>query len=162
VTLSGSGRVGGGRGCPTVAADIVSSAGIEKCGATIKSSAPHDHFAVGQHCGMKKPGIGRIRGARGCPAIGARIVSPACVEYTTANSAPDDHFGAGPDCCVGVSACGRVGGVRGRPTVGAGIVSASGVKEIGAVRSAPHDHFALSHHCRVKITSFGRVSRAGG
>ena len=48
VNVSGSGRVGGAGGCPTVRAGIVSPAGVQisRC----YHSAPNDHFTAGPDC----------------------------------------------------------------------------------------------------------------
>jgi hypothetical protein len=61
---------------------------------------------------MIRSGSRRISGAGCCPAVGARVVSPAGVEITRAGntSAPDDHFTAGPHCRVLRSGSGHVGG----------------------------------------------------
>ena len=48
VTASGSGRVGGAGGRPTIRAGIVSAAGVQIGWCSI--SAPDDHFAAGPHC----------------------------------------------------------------------------------------------------------------
>src|SRR5882672_9566175 len=106
---------------------------------------------------------GHVGGARGCPTIGARIVSAAGVQIvgTIVLSAPDDHFAAGPHCRVTNS--GRpAAGAGGRPTVGAGIVSPTGVENEAAALSAPDDHLAPGPHCSMKESGSGRVSGADG
>ena len=49
VTVSGSGRVGGAGGCPTIRAGIVSPAGVQQDVDTV-NSAPDDHFTAGPDC----------------------------------------------------------------------------------------------------------------
>ncbi len=72
----------------------------------------------------------RISLACGYPAVAARIVSPAGVEYVQdIGSAPDDHFTISPYCRVIVSGIGRVSGAGRCPTVRAGIVSTTGVQK---------------------------------
>ena len=70
VNVSGSGRVGGAGGCPTVGAGIVSPAGVQKAAAII--SAPDDHFAAGPDCRVHVSGSGGV-GECGCESsvIGA-------------------------------------------------------------------------------------------
>ena len=147
VIVSGSGRVGGAGGCPTVRAGIVSPAGVQRAGAAI-NSAPDDHFTAGPDCRVIVSASGRVGGAGGCPTIRAGIVSPAGVQIAAAViSAPDDHFTAGPDCRVMVSGSGRVGGAGGCPTIRAGIVSPAGV-QIAACR---HIRPRRSFHCRSRL-----------
>ncbi len=50
VQFSGSGRVGGAGGCPTVGAGVISTAGVQPGVAVI--AAPDDHFTAGPHCGV--------------------------------------------------------------------------------------------------------------
>ena len=77
--VSGSGRVGGAGGRPTVRAGIVSPAGVQIVPTPV-ISAPDDHFAAGPHCRVIRSGSGRVGGAGGCPTIRAGIVSPAGVQ----------------------------------------------------------------------------------
>ena len=65
---SGSGRVGGAGGCPTVRAGIVSSASVQIDSAA-STSAPDDHFTASPHCRVTGSGSGRVGGAGGCPRI---------------------------------------------------------------------------------------------
>ena len=65
---SGSGRVGGAGGCPTIGARIVSPASVQ-IAAGIVNSAPDDHFAAGPHCRVNVSGSGRVGGAGGCPTV---------------------------------------------------------------------------------------------
>ena len=64
---SGSGRVGGAGGCPTIGARIVSAAGVQRAAAII--SAPDDHFAASPHCRVIISAIGRAGGAGRCPRV---------------------------------------------------------------------------------------------
>ena len=80
MSVSGSGRVGGVGGCPTVGAGIVSAAGVEILVRVIDKSSPHGHFTAGQHSGVTCSGRGRVGGAGGCPTVRAGIVSPARVK----------------------------------------------------------------------------------
>ena len=98
--MSGSGRVGGAGGCPTVGDGVVSSAGVEMVAVAVPS-APDDHFAAGPDCRVTISGSGRVGGAGGCPTVGDGIISAAGVQIAAAGTAaPDDHFAAGPDCRV--------------------------------------------------------------
>src|SRR3954447_1548888 len=106
---------------------------------------------------MRGSGIGRIRGAGGCPTVGAGIVSPASLPAKV--TAPNDHFTAGPDRRMSSSGSGRVGEGGGCPTVGTGIVSPASV-EIVSTNSAPNDHFAASPDRRVTVSGSGRVGGA--
>ena len=72
VTVSGSGRVGGAGGCPTIRVGLYLPPVFRKLPLI---SAPHNHFAAGPHCRVTVSCIGRVGGAGGCPTIGARIVS---------------------------------------------------------------------------------------
>ena len=78
VSCSGSGRVGGAGGCPTVRAGIVSTAGVKI--SWNHRSAPDDH----SHCQSRLPcesfGLRRVGGTARCPTIRAGIVSPASVK----------------------------------------------------------------------------------
>ena len=65
VTISGSGRVGGAGGCPTIRAGIVSPAGVQ----VLPSSAPDDHFAAGPDCRVSSSGKRGISGGRSRPRI---------------------------------------------------------------------------------------------
>ena len=86
VIVSGSGRVGGAGGCPTVGAGIVSPAGVQKM--LPLDSAPDDHFAAGPDCRVSVSGSGRVGGAGGCPTVGAGIVSSAGVKIAAACTPP--------------------------------------------------------------------------
>ena len=158
VMPSGSGRVGGAGGCPTVGAGIVPPAGVQISRRRIR---PRRSF--------------RCRSTLLCDTFGQRArwwcwwlsncrcwdcISRRCSK-SYRQSAPDDHFTAGPDRRVTASGSGRVGGAGGCPTVGAGIVSPAGVQK-AAVTSAPDDHFAAGPHCRVTGSGSGRVGGAGG
>ena len=78
MTDSGSGRVSGAGGSPTIRARIVSPASvIAKC---LHDSTPNDHFTAGPDCRVTGSGSGRVGGAGGCPTIRAGIVSPAGVQ----------------------------------------------------------------------------------
>jgi hypothetical protein len=96
---SGSGRVGGASGCPTIRAGTISAAGVQTVGA-IKST-PDDHFTAGPDCRVILSASGCVGGAGDYPTIRARIVSPTGVEIVgIAIATPDDHFTAGPYCRV--------------------------------------------------------------
>src|SRR5206468_9484904 len=111
------GCVGGGGGCPTIRAGIVSSAGVQNVEVIIIST-PDDHFTSGPDCRVAESASGHVGPAGGCPTIGAGIVSAARVEIATAvPPAPDDHFTAGPDCRVLGSGRGRVGDAGSPPLV---------------------------------------------
>jgi len=155
VKPSGLRRVGGGGGgCPTVRAGIIPATGVYNIG--VVKPAPDDHFVAGPDCCVIGYS-GRISGAGCCPAIGARVVSPAATVGDI--STPDDHFATRPHCRVTVSSSGRVGVAGGRPTVAARVipcaVKINGTEEV----SAPDDHFATRPYCRVKPPGVGRVPR---
>src|SRR6266446_1365300 len=95
VQLSGTGRVGGAGGCPTVRAGIVPPAGVHFVLARdISGSTPDDHFIAGPDRRVIVPASGRVGSAGGCPTIRAGIVSPAGVhiDIWIRGSTPDDHF----------------------------------------------------------------------
>ena len=94
-----------------------------------KIPAPDDHFSAGPHCRSVSPSR-RVSRARGCPAIRARIVSPAGVHPGGAagNSAPDDHFTSGPHGRDTVPGIGRVHAAGSRPTVRGRVVSPTSVE----------------------------------
>ncbi len=76
---SGSGRVGGAGGCPTIRAGIVSPAGVQS------GRRQHIHPRRSFHCRSRLPcdriaASGRVGGAGGCPTVRAGIVSPASVQ----------------------------------------------------------------------------------
>ena len=73
MVVSGSGRVGGAGGRPTVGAGIVSASGVQTGAVVI--SAPDDHFAASPQRRVIEPGSGRVGGAGGRPTVRARIVS---------------------------------------------------------------------------------------
>ena len=70
VTGSGSGRVGGAGGCPTIRAGIVSPAGVQITADII--SSPDDHFTASPHGCVIASASRRVDSARGCPTIRAR------------------------------------------------------------------------------------------
>src|SRR5262245_16643723 len=76
--LSFRGRVGGGCGCPTVGAGVVSPAGIEPH--PRGTAAPDDHFTAGPHCCVSSSGSGRSGRAGRRPRVRARVISAAGVE----------------------------------------------------------------------------------
>ena len=65
---SGSRRVGGADGSPTICAGIVSPAGVETVNA-ISGAAPDDHFTAGPHCRGEHSAIGRVGGAGWSPRV---------------------------------------------------------------------------------------------
>src|SRR5207253_5813454 len=79
--VSGIGRVGGGGGCPTVGAGIISPAGVQIAADT--SSAPDDHFAAGPDCRVTVSGSGRVGKAGGCPCVvGAQTCGSPVIRLT--------------------------------------------------------------------------------
>ena len=58
VKLSGSGRVGGAGGCPTIRARIVSPASVQEVTAVI--STPDDHFTAGPDCRVRSRPAGAL------------------------------------------------------------------------------------------------------
>src|SRR5947209_6228958 len=166
LTKSGSGRVGGAGGCPTIRARIVSAAGIKNALVVRASATPDDHFTASADCRVIGSRGRRVGGAGGCPTLRAAIVSPAIANSDEISifPPPDDHFTAGPDCRVTVSRGRCVGGAGGRPTIRAGIVSPPCVHIVRAIKSAPDDHFhfTASQHCRRTISGSGRGGGAGG
>jgi hypothetical protein len=68
VSESGSRRVGGADGSPTICAGIVSPAGVETVNA-ISGSAPDDHFAACPHCRGEHSAIGRVGDAGWSPRV---------------------------------------------------------------------------------------------
>ena len=75
----------------------VSPAGVQNAAAS--SSAPDDHFTPTPDCRVIASASGRVGHASGRPAIGAGIVSPACIEEDgiAILPTPHNHFAAGPD-----------------------------------------------------------------
>src|SRR5437763_9868665 len=65
---SGSGRVGGAGGSPTIRAGIVSPAGVDKVSAG-DDTTPDDHFTAGPDVPVNVPGRRRGRCARASPTI---------------------------------------------------------------------------------------------
>src|SRR5438045_2129222 len=124
VSGSGSGRVGGAGGCPTIRAGIVLTAAVAKTATgALTLSAPDDHFTASPDCSVSISAIRRVGDAGGCPTIRTGIVPPASVQIVvTIESAPDDHFTARPHCSVSSSASGCVGDAGGCPTIRDGIV----------------------------------------
>ena len=115
VLLSGSGRVGGAGGCPTIGAGIVSPAGVQIANAV---SAPDDHFAAGPHCRVTVSGSGRVGRAGGRPTIGVGIVSAAGVQTAEAVNPPQTIISLPVQTAVcTIRGVGRVGGAGGRPTI---------------------------------------------
>src|SRR5207302_564082 len=146
VKKSGSGRVAGICGCPTVGGGIISAAGVKNKGTT--KPAPYNHFAAGPDRGVARSGSGRIDGS-GCRPT-SRTVAPRGVHTAAVVSAPHDHFVAGPDCGVSGSAIRRVADAGRRPTISDGIVVAPRVQVGGAAGfSAPDNHFAAGPDRRV-------------
>ena len=165
MSLSGRRGVVATGGCPIIGADIVSAAGVQKNG-IIQRSAPDDHFAAGQHCGVTVSSPRHVSGASSVPTICAGSVYPTSIQsFNDAiikSSAPDDHLAADPDRCVNSSAIGRVRGAGGCPTITDGIVSPTGIP-VMIVRileiSAPDNHFAAGPHCGVISSGSWRVGR---
>src|SRR5439155_7672018 len=63
VIFSAIGRVGGAGRCPTLAAGVVSPAGVQI--AAVAVSAPDDHYTTGSHCCGMNPASGRGGGGGG-------------------------------------------------------------------------------------------------
>ena len=81
--VSGSGRVGSTRSCPTVGDRIVSAASVKLAKDTL--SAPDDHFGPGPDCRVIVPGNGRVCGAGSRPTVSGRVVSSTGVQATAAS-----------------------------------------------------------------------------
>jgi len=127
VKKSGSGRVAGICGCPTVGGGIISAAGVKNKGTT--KPAPYNHFAAGPDRGVARSGRGRVGEARGRPTVGAGIVSATGVHVPTqkiSTPAPYDHLAASPHCRV-TECSGRAGYAGCYPTVGTGIISPASI-----------------------------------
>src|SRR5436190_1302460 len=167
MVLSGRGRVRHAGGCPVVSSGIVSTAGVERRARPPVTTAPNDHLAAGPHCRLVDSTHWRIGGARGCPTISARKVSPAGVRKVSVlvvdkNSAPNDHFAAGPDRCRPTSRRRCVSRTSLCPVIGHWIVSPAGIQlPIAVIMSAPDDHLDASPHCRVKISTHRRIDSGG-
>ncbi len=111
---------------------------------------------------MQVSRLGRIGGTGDGPAIGAGIVSPACIHIAAAViSAPDDHLTAGPHCRVIVSAIGRIGRAGGCPAISAGIVPPASV-QIASANATPYNHFTAGPDCHVTAARLGHIGGAGG
>ncbi len=111
---SGSGRVGGAGGRPTVGDGIISAAGvqIEWC----QSTAPDDHFTAGPDCRVNFGHRAHwwcwwLSNCRCWDCISRRCSKHAVI------SAPDDHFTASPDCRVMGSGIGGIGECRWSPRI---------------------------------------------
>ena len=164
VRASGSGRVDGVCGCPTICSGIVSSAGVESDVATTAISTPDDHFPAGPDCRVKVSGSGGVGCVGHCPAFSSRIVFPASVNAVktgTDFTTPHNHFTTCPHRGVISPASWRVGCVSGGPTIRVGIVSSASV-EIAAALTAPDDHFAASPDRRVMVSASGRIRGSRG
>ena len=118
---------------------------------------------------MKASLIGSVSDARGCPTIGAGIVSCTGVEIMLAADVqkyptPNDHFAAGPHRRMRVSGGGCVGKAGRCPTIGVWVISPAGVqKQAADVRgSAPDDHFAADPDCRVTESGSRHAGSTGG
>ena len=116
VTVSGSGRVGGAGGCPTIGAGIVSAASVQK--PLVARSAPDDHFTAGPHCRVISIGH---RARWWCWWLSNcrcwDYICRRCSDRHCRSAAPDDHFTASPHCRVLTSAIGRVGDAGCSPRV---------------------------------------------
>ena len=96
VRLSVAGRVGGVGGAPNVCVWVVPTACVQLAERLIEV-APDDHFTTCPDCCMCSAGNRRVAIVCRCPAVTARIVAAASVEFTcVAQPAPDDHFAPGP------------------------------------------------------------------
>ena len=159
VTVSGSGRVGGAGGCPTIRAGIVSPAGVE-IAVAVASSTPDDHFTAGPDCRVRRSASGRVGGAGGCPTVRAGIVSPASVQKVwDAYSHPRRSFH-----CRSRLPCDRLGQ---RARWSCWWLSnypcwdcISRQCSILRIRSAPDDHFTAGPDCRVTVSGRGRIGGA--
>ena len=54
-------------------------------------SAPKDHFSACPHCGVSRSGGGCVDGARSCPTVRARSVSPSSVRVKTLRPTSPPH-----------------------------------------------------------------------
>ncbi len=91
---------------------------VSPTGVAVTSSTPNDHFTAGPDCRVAVSGRGRVRGAGGCPTVGAWVVPPASVKKRAATpSTPDDHLAASPNRCVEGSGSGGIGECRWSPRV---------------------------------------------
>src|SRR4030095_3746614 len=80
-----SGCAGSASGSPSVGAGIISAVGVQVLVSIIeieKNPTPDDHFSAGPHCRVRFSEKGRVHRGRSCPAVHARIISPAGVETT--------------------------------------------------------------------------------
>ena len=151
VTPTGSGRVNGAGGCPTVGPGIISPASD----ANQPLAAPDDHFAAGPDC--------RVTGR----ASGALVVLVAVqlsvlglyrppVFKEALLSRPRRSFHCRSNCRVTTSCRGGVGDASCSPTIRAGIVSPARVLNHAAI-SSPDDHFTASPDCRVRASGNGGI-----
>ena len=75
---SSTGRVRGGRDCPSIRADVVSPTGVQI--GRVTNSPPDDHFTPGPDRPVNISTGRGIGGAGGCPTIRGRMVCSAGVE----------------------------------------------------------------------------------
>ncbi len=134
MSISGFRRVDQARRYPTVASGIVSTAGVKvisRAAVDVTISGPDNHLRAVPDGGVIASSKRRIGGARCCPAICSRVISPTGVAITVdavAKSAPDNHLSARPDGGVKVSSLRRICRAGCCPAVCSGIVSPAGVK----------------------------------
>ena len=152
VTVSGSGRIGGAGGCPTIRARDCISRRCSNASAII--SAPDDHFTAGPDCRVTLSGSGRVGDAGGCPTIGAGIVSPAGVQIDAVISIrPRRSFR-----CRSTPPCERTRPAGALVVLVAVQLSVPGlylppVFIMPLTSPAPDDHFTAGPHCRVTVSA---------
>ena len=112
------------------------------------------------------PRAWRVAGARGCPTLSARIISPASIQIAVAaSSAPNDHLAARPDRRVIKSPIRRVGGAGRCPAVDTGIVLGASIQPVrNPIKkiSTPDDHFTAGPDCRMKPSGNRRIGGTRG
>ena len=160
VTASGSGRVGGAGGCPTIRAGIVSPAGVQRACQLIR---PTRSF----HCQSRLPCDLRAAGAL-VVLVAVQLFVPGLYLPPVFNSRthcqihPRRSFHCQSRLPCARSCIGRVGGAGGCPTIGARIVSPARIQIAAASHLRPRRSFHCRSTLRCDLSGRGRVSRAGG
>ena len=113
-------RVSGASSRPTIRVGIISAASVKEDVAWKIPATPHDHFAARPDSSVTIPSIGRVRNARGRPAVRNWIVPAPGVEkrVVVIRSTPDNHFITGPDSRMTLPARRRVSGASWCPAIG--------------------------------------------
>ena len=145
---SGSGRVGGAGGCPTIRARIVSPAGVRIAAAI--SSTPDNHFTASPHCRVTSRAVGAlvVLVAVQLSVLGLYL-PPVFKSPSVISSTPDDHFTASPHCRVKIGQRARwwCWWLSNYPCWDC--ISRRCSRSRRQSYSAPDDHFTASPHCRV-------------